>query len=136
MLRQRQKAKYDMSVAADSSPAYNTHAPRQDGCSALLEESHNSQADGSFQVPDSDNDESLEELAVQQEQEYWSMLGVEDAQLSVYGSSPPSSVRQTAVSLQASCILLTIACCSHLLHTGASGHLNQSKIQITPRPRP
>lgn len=125
-----------MSVAAESSPAHNTHAARQRSFAALLDQSQHSQLDGSFQVPDSDNDESLEELAEQQEQEYWSMLGVEDVLLPVYGSSPPSSVRWPSCRLCKLLVaLLTIAYFLLVLHTGASGHFNQSKVQITPRTR-
>lgn len=67
-------------------------------------------AGGSFQVPDSDNDESLEELAALQEQEYWSMLGIEEQEqqqdheddeqtaVDAFSSSPRSIVSANSLS--------------------------------------
>lgn len=96
-----------MSVALDSSLHHDIHEdPTSESVADFLLEGaeHSPNAAGSFQVPDSDNDESLEELAGQQEQEYWSILGVDDPLLPVQLISPHASVKEVRL------LLLLLAC--------------------------
>lgn len=77
--------KDDMSADIDGSPHLDEHIASD----SLFSPVHALKAQQ--EVPDSDNDESLEQLAERQEQEYWSMLGVEDEPVA-YTSSPRSAV--------------------------------------------
>ncbi len=75
-----------MSADIDGSPNFDAHpAPY-----SLVSPVHALKTQQ--EVPDSDNDESLEQLAERQEQDYWSMLGVEDEPIALYPSSPRPAV--------------------------------------------
>lgn len=82
----------------DASLAVQTNYEASDGAHAPhFDASQHSQASGSFQVPDSDDHELLEQLAERQEQEYWSMMGDECTAGSLHSSSSASSVGRACI---------------------------------------